>query len=513
MSMRAIHRVAMRAPGVALRRASAVAAEVPQQLPLLIDGKEVPSVSGKTFENINPATLEILGTVAEGDQADIDLAVAAARRAFDDGPWPKMSGRERSKILHRFADLVEQNAEELAYLESLDNGKTVALAAAADIPLVVDHLRYFAGWADKIHGQTIPVSDGNLTYTLLEPIGVCGAIIPWNFPMLMMAWKMAPCLAAGNTMVIKTAEQTPLTALRGAQLALEAGIPPGVLNVVSGFGETAGQALARHMDVDKIGFTGSTEVGKLILEAAAQTNLKRVSLELGGKSPLIVCEDADIDTALFCAHMGLFLNNGQCCVAASRLYVHEAIYERFVQAAAEMAAAQKVGDPLAAGTDQGPLVSEEQMNRVLGYITAGKEAGARVLTGGGRAPGLDGYFVQPTVFADVTEDMTIAREEIFGPVMSAIKFSDYDDVLRRANDNPYGLAAGVCTSSHERANSISRALRAGTVWVNTWNQFDAAAPFGGFKMSGHGRDKGQDALANWCEVKTVTTPLKNPSWR
>eukprot|EP00854_Cymbomonas_tetramitiformis_P016217 gene16217-19245_t len=399
--------------------------------------------------------------------------------------------------MYRFADLLEEHAEELAHLETLDNGKPLFFSKVADVPLTVSHFRYFAGWADKLHGHTIPVSTSHLAYTLHEPIGVVGQIIPWNFPLLMAAWKLAPALAVGNTCVLKVAEQTPLTGLRLAQLAMEAGFPPGVLNVLSGFGETAGQALAMHNQVDKIAFTGSTEVGKTIQMASGMSNLKRVSLELGGKSAAIVCADADVDKAVEESHFALFFNMGQCCCAGSRLYVHEDIYDEFVEKAVARAQKRTVGDPFT-DVEQGPQVSEEQMKKVLGFIGKGVEEGATMRVGGARV-GDKGYYVEPTVFTDVEPNMSIYKDEIFGPVMTIMKFSDLNDVIDRANANPYGLAAGVWTSSLDTANTVSRALRCGTVWINCYNNFDDALPFGGYKMSGIGRDKGMYALENYTQ--------------
>jgi aldehyde dehydrogenase (NAD+) len=478
---------------------------------LLIDGKFVNAASGKTFHTIDPRTEQPICSIAEADVEDVNRAVKAARKAFNEGPWPKMGGRERAKILFKFADLLEKHADELAALETLDNGKPLFWAKAADLPLSVDHVRYFAGWADrKIHGKTIPVDGNFFCYTMHEPIGVVGQITPWNFPLLMMIWKIAPALAAGNAIVIKIAEQTPLSGLRAGQLALEAGLPPGVLNVIPGFGETAGAALAAHMDVDKIAFTGSTEVGHLIMQAAAKSNLKKVSLELGGKSPVIVCDDVDIDKTIEDVHFALFFNHGQCCTAGSRLFVHERIYDEFVEKSAKRAKKKTVGDPFT-NVEQGPQVSQEQFEKILGYIDSGKKQGARLLAGGHRV-GNKGYYVAPTVFADVRDDMTIAKEEIFGPVMSIMKWKDNADMLKRANNTAYGLAAGVFTRNLDTANYFTRGLRAGTVWINCYDQFDAAAPFGGYKMSGIGRDKGEYALDLYTEVKTVYTPLVNPFW-
>jgi len=483
----------------------------PAATKLIIDGKFVDAVDGKTFQNIDPRTEQSICSIAEAGKRDIDLAVAAARKAFDHGPWPRMSGRERGRILHKFADLLEANAEELAQLETLDNGKPIFFSRAADVPLSIDHFRYYAGWADKIHGKTIPVDGDFLAYTLHEPVGVVGQIIPWNFPLLMAAWKLAPALATGNTVVLKVAEQTPLTALRAGEIALEAGIPPGVLNVLPGMGHTAGAALSQHMDVDKVAFTGSTEVGRMVMRDAAMSNLKKVTLELGGKSPAIVCEDADIDKAVDDTNFALFFNQGQCCCAGSRLYVQESIYDEFVAKAVAKAKQRTVGDPFTE-VDQGPQVNEEQMKKILNYITLGKEQGATMQVGGGRH-GSQGYYVQPTLFTDVTDDMAIAREEIFGPVMSIMKYKTLDEVIARANQSEYGLAAGVWTKNIDTANKLSRNLRTGTVWVNCYNNFDAAIPFGGYKQSGIGRDKSEYALEAYTETKVICTPISDPAWK
>ncbi|MCE9562453.1 MAG: aldehyde dehydrogenase family protein [Planctomycetes bacterium] len=478
---------------------------VPDQK-MLIGGKWVNSVSGKTFETLNPTDGSVICNVAEGDKADIDLAVKAARAAFETGPWSRMTPAERSRLMHKLADAVEDKRMELAALETLDNGKPIADALAADIPLSVQCYRYYAGWADKIYGQTIPINGPYFTYTRHEPIGVVGQIIPWNFPLLMQAWKWGPALACGNTVVLKPAEQTPLTALRVAQLAQEVGFPDGVINVVPGFGPTAGAALSGHMDVDKIAFTGETGTGKIVMTAAAQSNLKRVSLELGGKSPNIVFADADLDAAVEGAYFGLFFNQGQCCCAGSRLFVQESVYDEFVAKIAAKAKGRKVGDPFDMSNEQGPQVSQEQMDRVLGYIAAGQKDGAKMLAGGGRV-GDKGYYVQPTVFCDVKDEMKIAQEEIFGPVMSILKFKDADEVLARGNKTMYGLAAAVWTKDVKKALKLANGLRAGTVWVNCFDVFDAGAPFGGFKMSGLGRELGQYALQLYTEVKTVTMAM------
>jgi aldehyde dehydrogenase (NAD+) len=477
--------------------------------PLLIGGQWKPSVSGKTFETVNPATGEVICTVAEGDKDDIDLAVKAARHAFDHGPWGRMNPSERGRLIGKLADAIEANIHELAALESLDNGKPIADSLNADLPLTISCFRYYAGWADKNHGSTLPIDGNYFAYTRHEAIGVVGQIIPWNFPLLMMAWKWGPALACGNTLVLKPAEQTPLTALRVAELAMEVGFPPGVINVIPGYGPTAGAALSSHMDVDKIAFTGETGTGKIVMTAAAQSNLKRVSLELGGKSPNIVLADADIDAAIEGAYFGLFFNQGQCCVAGSRVFVEEAIYDEFLEKMAKKARARKVGDPFLMDTDQGPQVSKEQQDRVRKYIDIGKQEGARLLIGGSGIPDAlaKGYFVEPTVFADVEDDMTIAKEEIFGPVMSVLKFKNAAEAIERGNKSCYGLAAAVWTKDVKKALNVSHALKAGTVWVNCYEVFDARAPFGGYKMSGIGRELGQYALQLYTEVKTVVMAM------
>ncbi|HEV3386386.1 MAG TPA: aldehyde dehydrogenase family protein [Gemmata sp.] len=473
---------------------------------MLIGGKWVGSVSGKTFPTLNPATGETICNVAEGDKADIDLAVKAARQAFDSGPWSKMNPGERGRLLNKLADAIESHSKDLAALESFDNGKPITDSLNADVPLTIQCYRYYAGWADKLYGQTLPIAGDYFCCTRHEPIGVVGQIIPWNFPLLMQAWKWGPALACGNTVVLKPAEQTPLTALYVAKLAQEVGFPDGVINVVPGYGPTAGAALSGHMDVDKIAFTGETTTGKIVMTAAAQSNLKRVSLELGGKSPNVVFADADLDAAIEGAYFGLFFNQGQCCCAGSRLFVQESAYDEFVHKIAAKAKARKVGDPFQQDTEQGPQVSQEQFDRVMGYIDAGKKDGAKMLTGGGRV-GDKGYFIQPTVFCDVKDEMKIAKEEIFGPVMSILKFKDVDEVLDRGNRSIFGLAAAVWTKDIKKALRLANGLRAGTVWVNCYDVFDASAPFGGFKMSGIGRELGQYALQLYTEVKTITMAM------
>ena len=476
---------------------------------MLINGKWVDAASGKTFPTYNPATGEVLSHVAEGDREDIDRAVKAARAAFEKGPWAKISPSERGRMMWRLADLIEKHTEEFAQLESLDNGKPLKIARIADLPLAVDHFRYYAGWATKIEGNTIPMGlarQGSYhAYTVREPVGVVGQIIPWNFPLLMAAWKLGPALATGCCVVLKPAEQTPLTALRLGELMQEAGFPDGVVNIVPGYGETAGAALAAHMDVDKIAFTGSTEVGKLIVHAATG-NLKKVSLELGGKSPNIVMDDADLETAIPGASMAIFFNQGQCCCAGSRLFVEKKIFDKVVDGISQAASKIRVRPGLDPESDLGPLVSEEQLNRVCGYLESGIKEGAKATTGGSRE-GDKGYFVKPTVLVNTNDNMKVVKEEIFGPVVTATPFSDMNEIINRANDTVYGLAAGVWTRDVKKAHAVASKLKAGTVWINCYNVFDAALPFGGYKQSGWGREMGHEVLKNYTEVKSVCSAL------
>jgi aldehyde dehydrogenase (NAD+) len=459
----------------------------------------------KHFGTVNPATGEVLAQIAEASKQDVDRAVEAARRALEDrgGAWRKMSASERGRLIWKLADLVEKNIDELAELETLDNGKPIFESRYVDLPMVADVLRYYAGLATKIHGDTVNTNETAFTYTLREPVGVVGMIVPWNFPLLLASWKLGPALACGNTVVLKPAEQTPLTTLRFGELAIEAGFPAGVLNVVTGGAET-GRTIVQHPGIDKIAFTGSTSVGKEIMRSAADT-LKRVTLELGGKSPNIVCADSDLDGAVKGAINGIFYGKGEVCNAGSRLFIEGKVRDEFTEKLVARAKKMQPADPLDPKTRMGAIVSQEQMQTVLGYIESGKREGAKLIAGGNRVSleGSKGFFIEPTIFGDVKNDMQIAREEIFGPVLSMIAFDDVDEAVQQANSNPYGLAAAVWTRDIKKAHHISRQLRAGTVWINTYGVMDAALPFGGYKQSGFGRELGAHAVEHYTELKTV----------
>jgi acyl-CoA reductase-like NAD-dependent aldehyde dehydrogenase len=485
-------------------KSSAALGFLKRQQQLLIGGKWVPAKSGKTFETINPANEEILALVAEGDKADVDEAVKAARAAYE-GKWSSITPHQRTRYLLKIADLIDKYADELAELESLDNGKPVAQARAIDVGGAAGVFRYFAGWPTKIYGETNPSDPAFFNYTLREPIGVCGLIVPWNFPLMMAVNKIAPALACGNTMVLKPAEQTPLTALRLGEIIQEAGVPDGVVNIVTGFGPGAGSSIAEHPDIDKISFTGSTEVGKLILQASAG-NLKRVSLELGGKSPNIFFHGVDIAQAARNAMNGVFFNSGQVCAAGTRIFVQRDIYDEFLGELTKVSAGMVPGNPLDPKTRLGPVVSREQFDRVNGYIEAGRNEGARVTLGGEHNEG-KGYFIKPTIFADVNNDMKIAREEIFGPVAATIPFKDENDAVFQGNDTTYGLAAAVWTSDISRAHKVARALKAGTVWVNCYGIIDTGMPFGGYKQSGFGREGSRHVIDLFTQVKSVYIKL------
>lgn len=474
---------------------------------LFINNEWVDSVSGKTFPTVNPCTEEKICDVQEGDKADVDKAVAAAREAFELGSeWRTMDASRRGRLMYRLAELMERDRLYLASLETLDNGKPFSVSYNGDLPLSIECYRYYAGWADKNNGKVVPMDGNFFAYTRHEPVGVCGQIIPWNFPLLMQAWKLGPALACGNTVVMKTAEQTPLTALYVAALAKEAGFPPGVINIISGYGPTAGAAISEHMDVDKVAFTGSTETAHLVMAAAAKSNLKRVSLELGGKSPMIVLEDSDLDQAVETCHFGLFFNMGQCCCAGSRIYVQESVYDEFVKKSVERAKKRTVGDPFSDEIEQGPQIDPEQFQKINRMIDEGKRSGAKLMCGGKRW-GEKGYFIEPTVFADVPDDSTIGSEEIFGPVQQIMKFKTIDEAIKRANTSKYGLAAAVVTNDLDKALTISNSVRAGTVWVNAHNVFTCMMPFGGYGMSGQGRELGEYGLELYTEVKTVIVKL------
>jgi len=473
---------------------------------LFINNEWRPAASGKRFPVTNPATEEVIAQVALGDAADIDNAVAAAKAAFESDAWRKLSGRQRGRLLAKAADLLEARLDEFARLETAHNGKTL-FESKIEVTMTVNTLRYYAGWTDKITGDTLPVDGPFFVYTLREPVGVVGAIVPWNFPLNIASWKFAPALAAGCTIILKPASETPLTALAFAEIALEAGFPSGVFNVVSGGGSTAGAALVRHPDVDKISFTGSTEVGRQIMRMAAETN-KRVTLELGGKSPNIIFADADLKAAVRGAQTGIFYGKGEVCAAGSRLLVERSVHDQVVEQLAEGAKKITVGDPLDKNTRLGAVVSKKQQETVLGYIKKGVEEGATLVAGGKAAQANGkGYFVEATVFDKVTPDMTIAREEIFGPVLAVLAFDDFDHAVKLGNQTIYGLAAGIWTKDIQKAHRAARGIRAGTVWINSYNFYDSGAPFGGFKASGFGRDLGKDALDSYLETKTVWVGL------
>lgn len=478
--------------------------EYEQPTGLFINNEFVKGVDGKTFEVINPTDESVICSVHEATEKDVDIAVSAARKAFQ-GPWRKETPENRGRLLVKLADLFEKNVDLLAAVESLDNGKAISMAKG-DVGAAAGCLRYYGGWADKIEGKVVDTTPDTFNYIKKEPIGVCGQIIPWNFPLLMWSWKIGPAIACGNTVVLKTAEQTPLSALVAATLIKEAGFPPGVINIISGFGKIAGAAIASHMDVDKVAFTGSTVVGRQIMKAAAGSNLKKVTLELGGKSPNIVFEDADIDNAISWVNFGIYFNHGQCCCAGSRVYVQESIYDKFIQQFKERAAKNAVGDPFHPETFQGPQVSQLQFDRIMGYIEDGKKAGATLETGGKRV-GDKGFFIEPTIFSNVTEDMKIVQEEIFGPVCTISKFKTKEEAIKVGNSTNYGLAAAVHTSNLNTAIEVSNALRAGTVWVNTYNTLHWQLPFGGYSESGLGRELGEAALDNYTQIKTVSIRL------
>nr|XP_029708580.1 retinal dehydrogenase 1-like [Aedes albopictus] len=472
---------------------------------LFINNEFVDAVSGKVFPTVNPSTGKKIVDVAEGDKADVDLAVQAAKAAFQrSSKWRQMDASARGKLIYKLAELMERDLHQIASLESLDNGKPY-MSAVYDVYGSMNCLRYYAGWTDKVCGETVPSDGPHLTYTRKEPFGVVGQIIPWNYPLLMLAWKWGPALAAGCTIVMKPAEQTPLTALYMCSLVKEAGFPPGVVNVVPGYGPTAGSAVTMHPDIRKVAFTGSVEVGKIVMAGAA-SNLKKVSLELGGKSPLVICDDVDVNEAAQIAYTGVFENMGQCCIAATRTFVQEGIYDAFVQKATELAKGRKVGNPFSQGIQHGPQIDDTQFKKILGYIETGKKEGAKLETGGVQV-GDEGYFIEPTVFSNVTDEMTIAKEEIFGPVQSIIKFKTLEEAIERANATSFGLAAGIVTKNLNNALTFSNAVEAGSVWVNTYLAVSNQAPFGGYKQSGVGREMGKEGIEEYLETKTVSIKL------
>jgi aldehyde dehydrogenase (NAD+) len=475
-----------------------------RQTRLMINNEWVDASDGGTFDTLNPATGDVLSKVAHATPKDVDAAVRVARKALETGPWSRMDAADRGRLMFKLADRIEQETAELAMLESLNSGKTIK-DSRGDVEGTVNTLRYYAGWADKIEGKTVPVRGNFLSYTLRQPIGVVGQIIPWNFPLLMLAWKWGPALACGNTIVMKTAEQTPLSAMRVAELAIEVGFPPGVINLIAGYGETTGHAMVVHNDIDKIAFTGHVDTAKLIQKNASQT-LKRMTFELGGKSPNVIFADADMDKAVEGAFHAIYFHCGQCCTAGSRLFVEKKIQKEFVTRLAARARQRRIGDPLDEGTEQGPQVSQEQMDKILGYVNSGQKSGAKLVVGGERV-GSNGFFVAPTIFDDVKDDMEIAKDEIFGPVVSVLPFDSMDEVIDRANNTYYGLAAGVWTQDINKAHTYAKRVKAGTVWVNCYHVVDTSTPFGGFKMSGQGRENGEAALEHYTESKTVTVKL------
>ncbi|XP_039628637.1 aldehyde dehydrogenase family 1 member A3 isoform X1 [Polypterus senegalus] len=508
---RATRRWSAGRPAIQVQNTTIIPSPLGGKWQIFINNEWHPSESGRLFATHNPATGAQICEIEEGDKEDIDKAVEAAKAAFQRGsPWRQMDGSSRGRLLHKLADLVERDRVTLATLETMDTGKPFLQAFFIDLEGCIKTLRYYAGWADKIHGKALPVDDEFVCFTKHEPIGICGAIIPWNFPLLMLTWKVAPALCCGNTVVLKPAEQTPLTALYMGALVKEAGFPPGVVNIVPGFGPTAGAAISSHMDVDKVAFTGSTEVGKLVKEAAAKSNLKRVTLELGGKNPCIVYADADLDWAVDATQQGAFFNQGQCCTAASRIFVEECIYDEFIKRSVERAKRQVIGDPFDMKTAQGPQINQDQFDKIMELIDSGKREGA-ILEYGGSAIQDRGLFIQPTIFSGVGDHMRIAKEEIFGPVQCILKFKTQEEVIKRANNTEYGLVAAVFTKSMDKALSTASALQSGTVWVNCYNALHVQTPFGGYKMSGNGRELGDYALAEYCEVKTVTMKLTQTS--
>ncbi|HEY9679779.1 MAG TPA: aldehyde dehydrogenase family protein [Drouetiella sp.] len=476
---------------------------------LLIDGKWVNAESGKTFETRNPANDKVIGKVAEGSKADVDKAVKAARKAVEDGPWRKMTTAQRAKLMYKLADLIEKNADEMAQLETLDNGKPINESKHIDVPQTIETFRYYGGWATKLEGETINANPNMFTYTLREPVGVVGQIIPWNFPMLMAAWKLGPALACGNAVVLKPAEQTPLTALRLGELIQEAGFPEGVVNIITGFGaDSAGSAISEHMDIDKVAFTGEDKTGRKIVEASVG-NLKRVSLELGGKAPNIVFADADIDAAVKGAITGIFFNQGQVCCAGSRLFLDKKIHDEFMSKLLARVAKMQQGDGMDVKTQIGPQVSKDQQDRILGYIDIAKKEGASVACGGDAPAGdlANGYFVKPTIFTGVNNNMRIAQEEVFGPVLAVIPFDTMDEVAEQANKITYGLSGAVWTQDVKKAHKLASQIKAGTVWVNCVNMLDPAIPFGGYKMSGYGRELGKHSIELYTNIKSVWVNL------